>query len=407
MNEPHKPLVGHSAMFEHPALSDPVPAPQLPARKAALDRQACLTKPTGALGDLEHIAIALAGHQGRVCPVVVNPEALIFAADHGVANQGVSAYPPSVTAQMVLNFLNGGAAISVLSHFHKMRLTVVDAGVHWALSGLATPPSQVRSATPGVVHSEVSAPVIEFVQAAVSSSGSACFTEQPALSVAALEHAFRIGREAVLASAARGCDVLLPGEMGIGNTSSATALACCMLHLPVAQVAGRGTGVDEAGYRHKCDVIASALLRHADALQSGHPLDALRCVGGLEIAALVSALITAAQQRITLLVDGFIVSVAALVACRLQPGVRDWMLFAHQSAEAGHNAVLSALDAKPLMNLGMRLGEGSGAAVALPLLKMACTLHADMATFAQAGVSDRDSPAAEGSTPQSAVPGQS
>lgn len=367
-------------------------SPRMPHAKSMSDarlRQSRLTKPAGALGELENIAITLAAHQRRECPVIEKPEALIFAADHGIAGLGVSAYPPTVTAQMVLNFLRGGAAISVLAKHHDLRLTVVDAGVAWGLSGLTPPESNIavtHSPDAGDRGTSQNAHACSFVRDSVSSEGTAAFVDQPAMTEAQLRHALLVGQAQIKHAHERGCDVLLPGEMGIGNTTAATAIACVLLDQTPEALAGRGTGVTDAGLQRKVEVLQQALRHHEPLLKTRDPMETLRCVGGFEIAALTGAMLAAAQAGITVLVDGFIVSVAALVACRIQPGCRDWMLFAHQSAEAGHNAVLTALEARALMNLGMRLGEGSGAAVALPLLRMACALHAGMATFEQAGV---------------------
>lgn len=373
---------------------------------AALSRQSRLTKPTGALGDLEDIAVTLAGHQGRECPRIENPEIFVFAADHGVAAQGVSAYPQSVTAQMVHNFLGGGAAVSVLATLHGARLTVVDMGV----VGLQVPE-----------HSA-------FLSRTCNTKGTRDFTRGPAMTHNELQHALAAGHECVILALSRGCDIFIAGEMGIGNTTAASAIACALLGKPAAELVGLGTGITNQTRLHKCAIVDKALLLHTqtfarpqnESIDPGvapnqtsshspaqsavaeptdcggflHPeqaLEALRCLGGYEIAAMTGAALACAQQGLTFLVDGFIVSVAALVAAVLQPGARDWMLFAHQSAEAGHNAVLDALDAHALLKLDMRLGEGSGAALALPILKAACALHGGMATFAQAGVDDRAS----------------
>lgn len=387
----------------------------LAARQAA-DRQSRLTKPAGALGELERIAIMLAGHQGRECPRVERPEIFVFAADHGVAAQGVSAYPQSVTAQMVHNFLAGGAAVSVLAKLHDARLTVVDMGV----ADLQVPEHPAFLARP------------------CNTSGTRDFTREPAMTHNELQHAMAAGRECVELALSRGCDIFIAGEMGIGNTTAASAVACALLGKPAAELVGLGTGISNQTRLHKCALVDKALALHAQTLaclqtisadpdaaavqvavnaatpsganlyanSSADPvtagpadcawvlrpeqaLEALRCLGGYEIAAITGAALACAQHGLTMLVDGFIVSVAALVACAVQPDVRDWMLFAHQSAEAGHNAVLTALGAQALLKLDMRLGEGSGAALALALLKAACELHGGMATFAQAGVDER------------------
>lgn len=360
-------------------IDSPVRLPDEAARAAALERLDRLTKPRGALGALESVAADLAGHQGKVCPDIRQPEILVFAADHGVAATGVSAYPAAVTAQMVMNFLSGGAAISVLARHQGARLTVVDAGVAWHLSGLPQPAEGSHGD-----HNPAF-----FVNGSVSCAGSADLSQTEALTAQQLAQALEHGRQQVLLARARGCDLLILGEMGIGNTTAASALCAALTGVSAEDMTGRGTGIDDAVHALKTRVVRQALERHHAVVRSADPLSVLRCLGGCEIAALTGAMVAAAQHGITLLVDGFIVSAAALVACRIQPAARAWMLFAHQSAEAGHNAVLSTLKAQALMNIGMRLGEGSGAAVALPLLRTACALHAGMATFGQAGVEGR------------------
>lgn len=342
----------------------PVQSCDLAAREAAAARQQQLTKPAGSLGELETIAIRLAGMQGRVCPQLDAPWISIFAADHGVAAAGVSAFPQAVTAQMVANFANGGAAICALARRIDARFEVVDVGVA----------SDTRHLGNVVQH--------KFI------GGSANFLQQPALQAEQLGAALVAGRAAVARADQAGADCFIGGEMGIGNTTSAAALACVWLDAAPEQLAGPGTGLDAAGVSRKAGVIRQALALHADALAS--PLTTLAALGGLEIAALTGAYIAAAQAGLPVLVDGFISSVAALAAVRINPGVRDWLLFGHQSAEPAHAQVLQALDGKPLLQLGMRLGEASGAAAAFPLLQLACALHAEMATFAEAGVSGKD-----------------
>ncbi|MHB0916828.1 MAG: nicotinate-nucleotide--dimethylbenzimidazole phosphoribosyltransferase [Thiobacillus sp.] len=333
------------------------------ARAAALARQAQLTKPPGSLGRLEDIAIQLAAMQGRVLPRIQQPWISIFAADHGVADEGVSAFPQSVTQQMLANFVGGGAAISVLARETGATLEVVDVGT------LA--PSPVA----GVIQAQVA-------------RGTANFCRQPAMSAAQAHAALDAGAVACARAQAGGADVFIGGEMGIANTTAAAALACALLGLPGAALAGAGTGIDSVGVARKAALIARALALHGLAAAPSGPLQALCAVGGFEIGALAGAYLAAAQAGLPVLVDGFICSAAALLAVRLNPGARDWMLFAHASAEGGHAAVLRALDAQPLLALDMRLGEASGAAAAIPLLRLACALHAGMATFAEAGVAN-------------------
>lgn len=333
------------------------------ARAAALARQAQLTKPPGSLGRLETLVATLAAMQGRTLPRIQQPWISIFAADHGVAAEGVSAFPQSVTQQMLTNFVGGGAAISVLAREAGATLEVIDVGT------LA--PSPVA----GVIQAQVACCTANFCQ-------------QPAMSAAQAHAALDAGAAAIARAQAGGADLFIGGEMGIANTTAAAALACALLGLPGAALAGAGTGIDRAGVARKAAIIDRALTLHGLAAAPSDPLQALCAVGGFELGALAGAYLAAAQAGVPVLVDGFICSAAALLAVRLNPGARDWMLFAHASAESGHAAVLRALDAQPLLALDMRLGEASGAAAAIPLLRLACALHAGMATFAEAGVAN-------------------
>ncbi|QHD02685.1 nicotinate-nucleotide--dimethylbenzimidazole phosphoribosyltransferase [Pseudomonas sp. S04] len=338
----------------------------------AVDRQALqdaeqlqqqLTKPAGSLGQLETLAVQLAGLQGRLKPSVNQLWIGIFAGDHGVVAEGVSAFPQEVTGQMLRNFVNGGAAISVLARQLQARLEVVDLGT-------VTPSLNL----PGVRHLHLG-------------PGTANFARGPAMTPAQGAQALQAGRDTVLRALAEGAELFIGGEMGIGNTTAASALACALLDCPVAHLTGPGTGLDTAGVSHKTQVIERALALHA--AQRGDPLQTLFNLGGFEIAALVGAYLACAQEGLAVLVDGFICSVAALIAVRLNPACREWLLFGHRGAEPGHRYVLQALNAQPLLELGLRLGEGSGAALAVPLLRLACDLHGQMATFAEAAVADR------------------
>ncbi|SFH70787.1 nicotinate-nucleotide--dimethylbenzimidazole phosphoribosyltransferase [Bradyrhizobium sp. Gha] len=333
-------------------------------RDAAIARQAQLTKPTGALGRLEQLAIELAGLQATECPRAARVPIIIFAGDHGIVAQGVSAYPQAVTIAMMANFASGGAAISVLARELGSKLEVVDAGT------LAQEPL-IDIITDKPRH------------------GTRDFSVQPALTLAELAFAFEAGRRAVTRAKADQPDLLIFGEMGIGNTTTSAAIAASLLGISADEIAGHGTGVDAAGRVHKARVIDAAIARHGVA--GAAPEKILCAVGGLEIAAIAGAIIAAAQARIPVLIDGFIVSVAALAAVRLNPSCQPFLLPSHQSAEQGHRLVLRALNVQPLISLDLRLGEGSGAATALPLVRSACALHNDMATFAQANVPDRAS----------------
>ncbi|MEH6491259.1 nicotinate-nucleotide--dimethylbenzimidazole phosphoribosyltransferase [Halopseudomonas sp.] len=330
-------------------------------RAQALARQTQLTKPLGALGRLEQLAVTLAGLQGRSQPAVERIWISIFAADHGIAEEGVSAYPQEVTGQMLANFAQGGAAISVLARHLGAELELLELGLVHEVGPL-----------PGVRQLKIA-------------PGTANFRQQPAMTSVQCAHALLAGREAVQRSIEKRADLFIGGDMGIGNTSSACALACLLLDQPVARLVGAGTGMKGGGLQHKTRVIEAALKLHRPHIDS--PLEALTRVGGLEIAALAGAYIAAAQEGIAALVDGYICSAAALCAQRMNPGVAPWLLYSHRSAEPCHQELLDALDAEPLLAMEMRLGEASGAAVAVPLLQSACRLHNEMATFQEAAVS--------------------
>lgn len=332
------------------------------ARDAALARQAQLTKPAGSLGRIEDLAVTLAAMQAQAQPQLKALLVAVFAADHGIARSGVSAYPQAVTAEMIRNFSRGGAAISVLSRTSGAQLLVVNLGTVIPVGGL-----------PGVLDRSIA-------------SGTANFVDAPAMSEQQCLRALAVGRE-VIANAGV-LDLFVGGEMGIGNTAAATALTCALTGAPVASVCGRGTGIDDATLSTKIHLIEQALAYHA--CDAEDPLKILRCLGGFEIAALAGAYIACAQQGVPVLLDGFICTAAALVATRLNPGVSDWLIAGHCSEEPGHRVLLANLNKQPLLTLSLRLGEASGAALALPLLQAACNLHRNMATFDEAGVSRAD-----------------
>jgi nicotinate-nucleotide--dimethylbenzimidazole phosphoribosyltransferase len=338
------------------------PAVSAPHREAARLRQDELTKPTGALGRLEALAIELASLQHTDRPRAARVPIIVFAGDHGIAAQGVSAYPQEVTIAMMANFASGGAAISVLARELGSALEVVDAGT------LADVPM------PGIVTDK-------------PRRGSRDFSKEAALSADDLAFAFGCGQRAVTRAAAHPPDLLILGEMGIGNTTSAAAIAAALLKRSAETLTGLGTGLDATGRARKADIIDAALVHHG--LADASPEQILCAVGGLEIAAISGAVIAAAQRRIPVLIDGFIATVAALAAVRLNTSCRPYLIFSHRSAEQGHRLVLEALEARPLLDLDLRLGEGSGAALALPTLRLACALHNGMATFAEAAVPDR------------------
>ncbi len=329
----------------------------------AIARQAQLTKPPGSLGRLEEIAIRLAGMQGTAHPTLERLHITLFAADHGIAAEGVSAYPQAVTAEMVRNFARGGAAISVLAKALGAPLEVVNCGTVGALEAM-----------PGVIDARIAA-------------GTANFSQHPAMTMEQCTRALSLGQAAIERAVTGRAQLFIAGEMGIANTTAATALACALLSLPASRLAGPGTGLDDAGIQHKIAVIDRALAWHDASIRT--PLDALRHVGGFEIAAIAGAYIACAQEGLPALVDGFIATAAALAAVRITPEIQPWLLYAHASKEPGHRQILHALDAQPLLDLEMRLGEGSGAAAAVPLLRLACALHNGMATFAEATVSGK------------------
>lgn len=343
-------------------LTSTCPAPDPQAVAAARDRQSVLTKPPGSLGRLESVAITVAGLQGVGRPKADDVAIVLFAADHGITAQGVSAFPASVTVEMLRNFAAGGAAIAVLARHLGASLTVVDIGTF-----AQTPVVGVRT---------------EKVRL-----GTRDFSLDPALAESEVLATFHTA-DRVIADVRAARDMLILGEMGIGNTTAAAALAAALLGCPVAEVVGRGTGVDENGIARKTRVIEAALRRHGLDGRANDAMASVQAVGGLEIAALAGAMISAAHRRLPVLVDGFIVSVAALLAVKLNPSVRPWLIFSHVSAEAGHRRVLAALEAEPLLALELRLGEASGAAVALGVVRAALALHNEMATFAEAGVAD-------------------
>lgn len=347
--------------MNHDWLSTPCAEPDADTFEAAHARQAQLTKPPGSLGQLETVAMRLAALQRTDQPTADRVWISVFAADHGVAEEGVSAFPQVVTGEMVRNFATGGAAISVLARMLGATLDVVNLGT-------VNDPGEIAG-----------------VRRAIIAPATANFCHRPAMDHGQLAAALATGAERVRAAHAAGAQLYIGGEMGIGNTTAATALACALLQASPLELAGAGTGLDSAGIARKRAVVDRALARHAEAVE---PLEQLRCLGGFEIAALVGAYVAAAQVGLPVLVDGFITSVAALAAVRIQPGTREWLLFGHRSQERGHTVVLAAMTAEPLLDLGLRLGEASGAATAVPLLRLACALHNGMATFAQAGVSE-------------------
>ena len=324
------------------------------------------TKPLGALGRLETLAVHLGRIQGTTTPQITQPQIRVFAADHGLTKHGTSAYPSAVTAQMVYNFLQGGAAINVLARQHDIELKVVDAGVD---ADFANSPFKDHA---------------QLLDYKVRHRSRDALSE-PAMTAEECLAALENGMDVVKSMAG---NLLIVGEMGIGNTSAASLLLARLGDIPLDECIGRGTGLDDAGLKHKASILTQVLARHSEAQT---PFDILAALGGLEIAMMAGALMQAASERRILLIDGFIASSALLVAERLAPGVAQYAVFAHHSVEPGHTHLLKLLNAEPLLNMGMRLGEGSGAALAYPLLQSACAIINEMASFNDAGISGQNS----------------
>ncbi len=327
-------------------------------------RQDLLTKPTGALGRLETYAIRLAGIQRTDRPDLGPGALVLFAADHGVARRGVSAYPSEVTGQMVQNFLGGGAAVNVLARALDFEVRIVDVGVNALL------PDHDR-----------------LIRAALG-PGTADMHEGPAMTSAQAVRGIEIGIEQTERALTDGAGLFVPGEMGIGNTTAATALGAVLTGRPPADLVGRGTGLDDAQLAEKLRVITHAIERNAP--DPTDPLDVAAKLGGFEIVAAAGAILGAAARGVTVVLDGFIIAAAALIAVRLAPGALAYCFAGHRSAERGHALLLRELGLDPVLNLELRLGEGTGALLASGILRAACALHNEMATFDTAGVSDRE-----------------
>lgn len=334
------------------------------AMAAARARQDRLTKPQGSLGRLEELSVQLAGIAGRCPPPIPTRKAvLVFAGDHGVVAQGVSAFPQAVTPQMVLNFLRGGAAINVLARQAGARVTVVDAGV-----AAHIPPMD------GLVQGKIA-------------WGTADFTAGPAMTREQAMAALELGARVVQEELGRGLDLLACGDMGIGNTTPSAAITAVITGRPPREVTGYGTGISPAALEHKIQVIERAIAVNRPNPSDG--LDVLSKVGGFEIGAIAGAMIAAGAARVPIVVDGFIATAGALIACALAPGLRPYLIAGHRSQEPGHDAALAHLGLEPLLDLRMRLGEGTGAVLAFHVVEAAARILSEMATFAEAGVSER------------------
>jgi nicotinate-nucleotide--dimethylbenzimidazole phosphoribosyltransferase len=332
-------------------------------KTALIDKINHKTKPLGALGQLESIALQVGLIQQTLAPQLQNPSILVFAGDHGIAQTGVSPYPQAVTAQMVLNFLQGGAAINVFAKQNAMTLLVVDSGVNHQFE----------------TH--------ENLLDAKVGMGTRNFLNEPAMTSESCELAIKRGAEIVNTQILKGSNVFGFGEMGIANTSAASCLMSVMCNLPIEMCVGRGTGVDDAGLIKKTAILAEALQLHN--LDSSDPARVLATFGGFEIAMMVGAMLQAAEKRCLLLIDGFISTAALLVAAKMQPNILAYCIFSHCSDESGHQRMLKSLDVKPLLNLDLRLGEGTGAALAYPLVVSAVNFLNEMASFASANVSQK------------------
>lgn len=320
------------------------------------------TKPLGALGYLETLAEQICVVQNTLCPQLIKPTLLVFAADHGIAQDGVSAYPAEVTAQMVLNFLNGGAAINVFCRQNDITFKVIDAGVNFDFE-----------ADPCLIDAKIS-------------KGTKSSLTGMAMSQKELNDCFTKANTILLELYASGCNIVGFGEMGIGNTSSASLLMSALCDLPIEDCVGRGTGLDDEELQRKVDIL-KAVQKHHRKPQDAK--EALCFFGGYEIAQICSAMLTAYEKNMLILVDGFIATAAFLCAYHINPKIKENAIFCHQSDEQGHGRMLTYLDAKPLLNLGLRLGEGTGCALAYPLVRSAVQFVNEMASFESAGVQNK------------------
>jgi nicotinate-nucleotide--dimethylbenzimidazole phosphoribosyltransferase len=334
------------------------------AMEAARKRQDILTKPQGSLGRLEELSIQVAGIRGEAVLKLEHKAIVTMAADHGVAAQGVSLFPQEVTPQMVLNFLQGGAGINVLARHGGIRVVVVDMGV---ASGLEAHPGLVQKAM---------------------GPGTKDMAQGPAMDRATAQACLEAGIEVVEGEVGRGLDIVGTGDMGIANTASASAICAAITGEPVARVTGRGTGIGDEQLAHKVEVIERAL--EINKPDSRDPLDVLAKVGGFEIGGLAGVILGAAAHHIPVVIDGFISGAAALIAAGFSPLVKNYLIAAHQSVEIGHRAILDHLGLKPLLDLGLRLGEGTGAALGIFVVEASTRVLAEMATFAEAGVSEAE-----------------
>jgi nicotinate-nucleotide--dimethylbenzimidazole phosphoribosyltransferase len=326
-----------------------------------------LTKPPGSLGRLEDLAAQMVAIRQENSDEPLNKAVYVFAADHGVTAEGVSAYPREVTRQMVLNFLAQGAAVNVLAKLHRVEMNVVDVGVDADFAGVA-----------GLLHHKVC-------------KGTRNMLREAAMSDAELAQALEAGLSLADAAKRKGTNLLAVGEMGIGNTTAASVITSVLTRQPATQVTGRGTGLNEDAQRHKSEVVEGILRKHFGHSEENlrhDPLEVLRCAGGLEIAAMTGMILGAVRHRIAVVIDGFISTAAAAIAFAIEPQVRSYLFAGHQSEEPGHRFLLEYMGLKAILSLQMRLGEGSGAVLAMPVIESAMCLYNEMATFSSAGVSE-------------------
>ena len=346
----------------------------LPIEKSTLDaaqaRLDILTKPQGSLGVLEECAKKYSAARGDVFAKITNTVILTFAGDHGVAEEGVSAFPQEVTPQMVANFANGGAAINVLSRHAGAKLKVIDVGVACDI-------------TPFIP----STPAAEVLNKKVA-AGTANIAKGPAMTLADAEKALCVGIEVAEDEISAGSTLIGTGDMGIANTTPSAALYSAFLGIAPAEIAGRGTGIDNEQLSHKVEIIEQALSVNKEVVDTKKPLEILAALGGLEIAGICGAILAAAANRIPIVIDGFISGAAAVTAMQFNKDVKDYCFFSHLSAEAGHKKIMEYLDIKPILDLNLRLGEGTGAALAIPIIEAGVKIMHEMATFEDAGVTE-------------------
>jgi nicotinate-nucleotide--dimethylbenzimidazole phosphoribosyltransferase len=333
-------------------------------RQRARQRLDTLTKPLGSLGRLEDIAAQVVAIRGEHFGQSVSKAVYIFAADHGVTEEGVSAYPREVTRQMVLNFLADGAAINVLARQHRAALHVMDIGVDADFGS-----------TPGLLHRKVR-------------RGTRNMLGEAAMSEEEVERALLAGYELGVEAAAAGHTIIAVGEMGIGNTTAASAVTCALTGAAASLATGRGTGLEPAAYSNKVRVVGAAVAKHCNTRSALEPVEILRCLGGLEIAAMAGMVLACARHRLVVVLDGFISTAAAALAVGMAPNALGYLIAGHRSEEPGHRILLDHLQLAPVLTLGMRLGEGTGAVLAMPVIESAIALYHQMATFNSAGVSE-------------------